>query len=136
MNVAELPAPVSKFSQCGEEPGLLDSSPGRIDLDLVPRSCHNRKFGCKRIDPQIITPFQLDMFEGERNILDATLCGSAARERHLSVNGHEERRVVFEEFTPGKRAFLCDVMSHRGRERTQPLYDSRGFGRRQQLWSV
>src|SRR5215472_1799912 len=136
MSVAELPAPVSKFSQTGEEPALLDSVPGRIDLDLVPRSCHNRKFGCERIDPQILTPFQLDMLEGERNTLDAAPCGIAARERHLSVNGHEERRVVFEEFTPGKGAFLCDVMSHGRRERTQPFYDSRGFGRRKQLWSV
>src|SRR5215472_2238349 len=127
MNVAELPAPISKFSQSGEEPALLHSVPGRIDLDLVPRSCHNRKFGCERFDPQIVTPFQFDMLEGERNILDATLRGFAARERHLSVNGHEERRAIFEEFTPGKRAFLCNVMSHRRRERTQPFYDSCGF---------
>jgi len=45
--------------------------PGSIHLDLAPRSCNDRELGCERINAQIVAPFQLDMLDGEGNILDA-----------------------------------------------------------------
>ena len=79
MRIAELPAPVTKFSKAREEPGLVHSVPGRIDLNFLPGSRNNCKLWRQRVDTQIIAPFQIDMLEAESDILDSVPCRCAVR---------------------------------------------------------
>jgi len=46
------------------------------------------------------------MLDTESSTLDAFFCGGTIRERHLPVDGHEERWAVIEVPTPGDWAFF------------------------------
>jgi hypothetical protein len=101
VSIAELPAPISKLSESGKKTSLLNAMPGSIHLDLAPRTGNDRELGSEGIHPQIVAPFQLDMLDSECNILNALFCRGAIRERHLPIDGHEERRTSIEVPAPG-----------------------------------
>jgi len=84
MGIPELPAPVSIFREPRRE----------------------------RIDSQIVSPFEFDMFEGARKILNGRRRGRTIRKHQMAVRGHEERWIFREMLPPGCRTVVSNVVRH------------------------
>ena len=74
MGVAELPAAVEKLCDACKVPAVLDCVPVGPHLKLVIRSTHDSQIRRERIHAQIIAPFQLDLFDGKRDVRKS--CGN------------------------------------------------------------
>ena len=125
MRVPKLPAAVPMFRNPREETVLLDALPFGAHLDLAERHGHHREIRCERVYSQIVSPSQVDLLDGAREILNSSRRGSAIRKHQAAFRGHEERGGVGEMPAPSRRTLLRDVMSHRLGEGSHTLVDRR-----------
>jgi hypothetical protein len=125
VGIAKLPAAVAILRDACKVSAVLDAVTVGPHLNLVIRSSHDSEIRRERIDAQIIAPFQLNLFDGKRDLRKSrrslrTICKS-----DFAIDGHEECRRVGKILAPSCRAVLRNVMRHVAHKCSHTVIDRR-----------